>query len=151
MEYINISSTCIQLSAPLPSAIFVTANNNNDMYISNIQWRGAILGDLHDAVCVPWGCYRGCLDCTIARGSGWVALSIIRDKHSSGARECGLADLLQATVPDGLSLPHLHLNIFYDCKLKYHRYCDVRKHSTTLLNFQSQDLMSTSNCCFCTI
>ena len=37
---------------------------------------------------------------------------VIRDKHSSGARECGLADLLRAAVPDGLSLPHLRLNIF---------------------------------------
>ena len=45
---------------------------------------GGILGDLHDAVWVAWGCYRGCPDCTIAHGSGWVALSILRDKHSSG-------------------------------------------------------------------
>ena len=46
-----------------------------------------------------------------SRGGG--ALSILQDKHSSGARECGLADLLRAAVPDGLSLPHLHLNIFF--------------------------------------
>ena len=36
----STSSTCIQLSAPLPTAIFVTAINNNEMYISNVQWRG---------------------------------------------------------------------------------------------------------------
>ena len=85
------------------------------MYISNIQWRGGILGDLHDAVWVAWGCYRGCPDCAIAPGSGWVALSILWDIHTSGARECGLADLLRAAGPDGLSLPRLHLNIFlYD-------------------------------------
>ena len=35
----HIFSTCIQLSAPLPTAIFVTAINNNEMYISNVQWR----------------------------------------------------------------------------------------------------------------
>ena len=81
---------------------------------------GVILGDLHDTVWVAWGCYRGCPDCTIARGSGWVALSILRDKQSLGARECGLTDLLRAAVPDGLSLPHLHLNIFlYDFILIY--------------------------------
>ena len=83
------------------------------MYISNVQWRGGIFSDLYDAVCVAWGCYRGCPDCTIARGGGWVALLILRDKHSLGARECGLADLLRTAVPDGLSLPHLHLNIFF--------------------------------------
>ena len=82
------------------------------MYISNVQWRGSILSDLHDAIWVAWGCYRGCPECTTASGSGWVALSILRDKHSSGAWECGLVDLLRAAVPDGLSLPHLHLNIF---------------------------------------
>ena len=68
---------------------------------------------LHDAVWVPWSCCCGCPDCTIARGSGCVALSILRDKHSSGARECGPADLLRAAVLDGLSLPHLHLNIYF--------------------------------------
>ena len=73
--------------------------------------KGVIFSDLHDAVCVAWGCYRGCPDWTIARGSGWVALLILRDKYSLGAQECGLVDLLRAAVPDGLSLPHLHSNI----------------------------------------
>ena len=47
-----------------------------------------ILGDLHDAVWVAWGCYRGCPDCTIARGSGWVALSILRGLESMAWRIC---------------------------------------------------------------
>ena len=52
------------------------------MYISNVQWRW--VHSRWPAVWVAWGCYRGCPDCTIARVSGWVALSILRDKHSSG-------------------------------------------------------------------
>ena len=103
------------------------------MYISNVQWRGGgVLGDLHDAFWVAWGCYRGCPDCTIARCSGWVALSILRDKHSSGARECGLAVLLQAAVPDGLSLSHLHWNIFlYDFILIYLNSCVIHVYQCT--------------------
>ena len=54
-----------------------------------------------------------CPNCMIACDSGCIALSNLRGKHSSGARVWDLADLLQAPMPDGLSLPHLHLNLFF--------------------------------------
>ena len=61
------------------------------MYISNVQWRGGILGDRHDAVCVAWGCYCGCPDCTKA-GAGehfrFSKINTLRGLESVAWRIC---------------------------------------------------------------